>query len=57
MKSNEDNFFSDEIDEDIQYSRNKFSVYDNYEHGIIYPPSGGIFELKYEDFDITVRNG
>lgn len=57
LKSNSDNFFSDELDEDIIYSRNKFSVYDNYKNGIIYPPTGGIFELKYEDFDIKIRNG
>ena len=55
--SSEDNFFSDELDEDVQYSKNRFSVYDNYENGIIYPSTGGIFELKYEDFDIKVRNG
>lgn len=57
LKSNENNFFSDDLDENIQYSRNKFSVYDNFENGILYPPTGGIFELKYEDFDITIRNG
>ena len=56
-KTNVDNFFSEETSESILYSNNKFSVYNNYNNGFVYPPHGGIFELKYEDFDITVRNG
>jgi hypothetical protein len=57
LKTEEDNFYNEDISEDIEYSNNKFSVYNNYNNGFVYPPEGGIFELKYEDFDIKVRNG
>jgi len=38
------------------YNDNSFSVYDRYLEGIISPPRGGIFELKYPD-DIEVVSG
>ena len=38
------------------YNSNSFSVYDRYLEGIISPPRGGIFELKYAD-DIEVVSG
>jgi hypothetical protein len=57
LKSSKNDFFSESLEEDIVYSNNDFSVYNNYEDGFVYPPTGGIFELKYEDFDIRIRNG
>ena len=41
--------------EGIVYSENKFSSYESYEDGIVYPPRGGIFELK-DSSDIQVIN-
>jgi len=38
------------------YSDNLFSTYENYEDGIVYPPRGGIFELKYPELDIEIIN-
>ena len=38
------------------YSDNIFSAYENYEDGIVYPPRGGIFELKYPELDIEIIN-
>lgn len=37
------------------YSNNRFSSYEMYEDGIVYPPRGGIFELKSPD-DIEIIN-
>ena len=56
-KSFQDDFFDDENEEDIEYSKNSFSPKQQFQDGFIYPLRGGIFELKYEDFDIVVRNG
>lgn len=38
------------------YSDNLFSTYESYEDGIVYPPRGGIFELKYPELDIEIIN-
>jgi hypothetical protein len=38
------------------YNKNIFAVFEKYEDGIVYPPRGGIFELKYADFDIVIAN-
>jgi hypothetical protein len=38
-----------------QYSNNTFDVAANTKKGLIIPPSGGIFEIKYTDFDIVGR--
>lgn len=38
------------------YNNNSFSVYDRYDNGILTPPQGGIFQLKYAD-DIEVVSG
>jgi hypothetical protein len=50
------NGYSYDLDEDLVYSSNRISVYDSIEDGIIYPPTGGIFELKYLISDIKIRN-
>jgi len=34
-----------------------FSSKNQFIDGFVYPLRGGIFELKYLDFDIVVRNG
>lgn len=34
------------------YSNNSFNIATNTVRGLIFPPPGGIFELKYPDFDI-----
>lgn len=39
------------------YNNNSFSVFDRYSEGIITPPSGGIFQLKYPDTDIEIVSG
>lgn len=38
------------------YNNNSFSVFDRYDEGIITPPKGGIFQLKYSD-DIEIVSG
>lgn len=38
-----------------QYSNNIFDVSANTKKGLIIPPPGGIFEIKYTDFDIIGR--
>jgi len=38
------------------YNNNSFSVYDRYDNGILTPPQGGIFQLKYTD-DIEIVSG
>jgi len=55
-KTQSNNFFSEELNKEIQYSNILFSVKDSYEDGYIYPPNGGLFELKFSMFDIVVRN-
>lgn len=50
------NDYSYDLDEFLTYSENRLSVYDSIEDGIIYPPTGGIFEIKYLISDITIRN-
>ena len=41
----------------INYSSNRFSSRESYLDGIVYPPKGGIFELKYPSLDIEVVSG
>ena len=41
----------------LNYNRNMFSPRENYVDGIVYPPKGGIFELKYPSVDIEIVNG
>ncbi len=41
----------------LQYSSFRFSSRENYVDGIVYPPKGGIFELKYPSFDIEIVSG
>ena len=43
-------------DDEFTYSSNYFSPIENYEEGIVYPPRGGILELKYPDLDIEIIN-
>jgi len=56
-KSNEYDFFDEEENEEITYSKNTFTTRHQYESGFIFPKKGGIFELKYEELDVVVRNG
>lgn len=56
-KSFQDNFFDDVDEIDIEYTENLFSSKNQFIDGFVYPLRGGIFELKYLDFDIVVRNG
>ena len=37
------------------YSSVNYDVKSNLRKGILYPPEGGIFEIKYPDFDIIGR--
>lgn len=39
------------------YSSNRFATRESYLDGIVYPPQGGIFELKYASFDIEIVSG
>lgn len=41
----------------INYSTNRFVTRESYLDGIVYPPQGGIFELKYSSFDIEIVSG
>lgn len=41
---------------DRKYNNNSFSVFENYKDGILSPPKGGIFQLKYAS-DIEVVSG
>lgn len=41
----------------ISYSTNRFVTRESYLDGIVYPPQGGIFELKYSSFDIEIVSG
>ena len=43
-------------EDDVIYNNSIFSPIENYEEGIVYPPRGGIFELKYESLDIEIIN-
>ena len=56
-KNFENNFFDNESDLSFEYSQNTFSSKDQYEDGFVFPTRGGIFEIKYPELDITVRNG
>ncbi len=56
-KNSEDDFVDEADDETFTYSRNPFSPLTQFENGFIFPIRGGIFELKYPELDITVRNG
>lgn len=56
-KSSQDNFFDDVDEIEIEYSNNILSSKHQTIDGFVYPLRGGIFELKYLDFDIVVRNG
>ena len=38
-----------------QYSTSTFDVSSNTKKGVIIPPSGGIFEIRYPDVDIIGR--
>ena len=38
----------------ISYHDNLLSIVDNIDSGLLFPPSGGIFELKYSNQDIKV---
>ncbi len=41
----------------VDYSSNRFSSRESYLDGIVYPPQGGIFELKYPSLDIEIISG
>ena len=41
----------------VEYNSNKFSSRESYVDGIVYPPRGGIFELKYPSSDIEIISG
>ena len=41
---------------DRTYNNNSFSVFENYKDGILSPPKGGIFQLKYSS-DVEVVSG
>ena len=41
----------------LQYNSSRFSSRENYIDGIVYPPKGGIFELKYPSYDIEIVSG
>lgn len=56
-KSFQDNFYDEVEDITIDYSRNMFSPKQDFLDGFIFPNRGGIFELKYLNYDIVVRNG
>ena len=53
---NSQSIMSLDLASDQTYSDNFFSPLESYEDGIVYPPKGGIFELKYIN-DIDVTNG
>jgi hypothetical protein len=54
---NENTLIREDITEPNKfYNNNAFSVYDRYKDGIIIPPKGGIFELKYAS-DIEIVSG
>lgn len=55
-KTNVDLLRLNAVDVDREYNNNSFSVYENYKDGMLHPPSGGIFQLKYTS-DIEVVSG
>jgi hypothetical protein len=57
IKSEADNFYDEEEDEIYVYSSNILSVNEFLEDNLLYPGRVGIFELKYSEVDINVRNG
>ena len=42
-------------DIDRVYSNNIINLKNNIKDGVLYPPEGGIFELKYPSFDVIVN--
>ena len=57
LKNESDNFYDEEEDEIYAYSSNTLSVNEFLEDNLLYPGRVGIFELKYSEVDINVRNG
>lgn len=45
----------DEFGNLLEYNRNKINVMTNLDNGLLFPPPGGIFELKYSSKDIKIR--
>lgn len=56
LRTTKDNKYSEDMQTFIEYSNNNISIYDSIYDGVIYPPTGGIFELKYITDDIEIRN-
>lgn len=52
-KTNSENFFDEDFIENT-YQNNAFNPVSLYENGLIYPPRGGIFELRYSEQDIVI---
>ena len=55
-KSSINNMIDPSTQIEIEYSDNYFDPIENYYEGEIYSSPGGIFELKYPQFDIKIRN-
>lgn len=56
IKSNSkaDNFYDFSLNQTLKYSENVLDPISNYIDGFIYPPRGGIFELKFPSQDINI---
>ena len=55
-KSAIDNSIDPSTQLELEYSNNYFDPVENYYEGEIYASLGSIFELKYPQFDIKIRN-
>ncbi len=53
-KTSEDNFFDLENLTTREYKDNVFNPLANFKEGLIYPPRGGLFELRYTSRDIII---
>jgi hypothetical protein len=40
------------VNGELEYSPNYFDPSANTKRGLLYPPQGGVFEIKYKDIDI-----
>ena len=52
-KNVSNNFFDEDLIENT-YQNNTFNPVSLYEDGLIYPPRGGVFELRYSEQDIVI---
>lgn len=55
-KTSVDNMLDPNTQLELEYSSNFFDPVENYQEGEVYASLGSVFELKYPQFDIKIRN-